>query len=283
MKNPTRFSISSFAALLLLALPSHAATIAHWDFEDGTAGQSFTPDGDPNGSGGSVDTASGILMRGWNTSFGPSFTASTAPNGGSLAMRNNSQDGYVTGGALHNWAPEVWTIEATVSLVSLAGWRTVIGRDGSSVASPESDFYLQNNGIDNKFRVNLVTASGERVVFDGNYNIQTDAWYALALRSDGVTLSMWLDDGSGYQMIGSQNYLGASPADNALRASNHTWTFGRGWYNGGFVDHINGSMDNIRFSDTALAPSEMIALVPEPTSTLLAALGGLALLRRRRA
>ena len=31
------------------------------------------------------------------------------------------------------------------------------------------------------------------------------------------------------------------------------WTFGRGWYGGNFVDHIDGYMDNIRFSDVALA------------------------------
>ena len=39
------------------------------------------------------------------------------------------------------------------------------------------------------------------------------------------------------------------------------WTFGRGWYNGGFVDHIDGRMDNIRFSDVALPNEDLISTV----------------------
>jgi hypothetical protein len=267
------------AAWMIAANAANAAAVAYWNFEDGSAGESFTPTGEPNGSGGSVDTVNDILMRGWNTTYGPSFTSTTAPNGGSLAMRNNIQDGYVTEGAIHNWSPAQWTIETTVNLNVVSGWKTLIGRDGSTVSSGESDFYLQKNGATGMFRVNLITAGDERVAFDGNFTIQAATWYGLAIRSDGTTLSMWLDDGSGYQEIGSADYSGTN---NALKGSALNWTFGRGWYNGGFVDHIDGSMDNVRFSDTALAPQDMIALVPEPSAAALLALGSVTMLRRRR-
>jgi hypothetical protein len=46
--------------------------------------------------------------------------------------------------------------------------------------------------------------------------------------------------------------------DNALAAKSNVWTFGRGWFNGAFVDQITGNLDDIRFTDRALSPSEFL-------------------------
>jgi hypothetical protein len=271
------------AVIGLGALTSHGATVAHWNFEDGTAGVPFTPTGQPDGSGGTHDTANNILMRGWNDFYGPGFSNFVTTNGGKLSMQNadNHQDGYVLEGALHNWSPTAWTVEATIYLESLGGWNSLIGRDGSTVSSPEGDFYLQNNGIDDKFRINFVTAGGQRWVMDGDYAPQANKWYGIAVVSDGVMLSMLLDDGTGYQQIGSLDMSTQTVAQNALKSSALNWTFGRGWYNGGFVDHIDGYMDNIRFSDVALSANQLIGIVPEPSSMLLM-LASIGLLAGRR-
>lgn len=262
----TMWWAASVALLLLATQGAQGVTVAHWDFEDGVDGQPFTDSdgGAENGSGGSVDTVTGALMRGWSNAAGPSWTSATS-NGVGLAMNNadNGQDGYLTEGALHNWAPTAWTIETTVYLEELAGWETLIGRDGASLEDPESDFYLSNNGIDDRFRINFETSTGERWILDGDYEVQTNTWYALAAVSDGATLSLWLDDGfdgDGYQQIGTLDISSQTAAQNVFPASELNWTFGRGWYDGGFVDHIDGKMDNIRFSDEALAPEELIAL-----------------------
>jgi hypothetical protein len=47
------------------------------------------------------------------------------------------------------------------------------------------------------------------------------------------------------------------------------------------VDHIDGNLDNIRFSDVALTPAQFIQ-VPEPSALALLGLGGLALFARPR-
>ncbi|WP_442485640.1 LamG-like jellyroll fold domain-containing protein [Aeoliella sp. SH292] len=260
------------ALLLCVSATTHAVTIANWNFEDGTDGAEFTPAGAENGSGGSVDTASGILMRGYNEQYGAAFTSQTA-SGSGLAMNleinpgagDTTSDGYVTEGALHNWSPTAWTIETTVNLRNVDGWRTLIGRDGSSStpAEPESDFYLQKNNIDGRFRVNFDTVGGQRWVLDGALEdgVQANTWYAIAVVSDGQNLSMWVDDGfQGYQQVGTVDMSAQTAANNALRPSAAGWTFGRGWYNGGFVDHVDGIMDNIKFSDTALTPAEFVGL-----------------------
>jgi hypothetical protein len=254
--------------LFLAATTTNAATVANWNFEDGVAGQSFTPAGQPNGSGGSTDTVNGILMRGWNTQYGPSWSdVTTARPESNLSARfvltpTNGQDGYVTGGALHNWAPNAWTIETAVYLETLTGWNSLIGRQGSSVGVAESDFYLQNNGIDDKFRINFLTEGGQRWILDGNYTPVTNKWYGVAVKSDGVTLSMLIDDGHGYQQVGTLDMSAQTPAQNALRSSALDWTFGRSWFGGNNVDQINGFMDDVRFSDVALAANQLIGVNP---------------------
>lgn len=279
-------------AMLAAASSAFATTIAHWNFEDGVAGQEFTPIGNPNGSGGSVDTANGILMRGWNNEYGPAWTANTS-NGVGLAMDleinnppNITSDGFVTEGALHGWSPVQWTIETHLLIEDIPGWHTFIGRDGSTQSEPESDFYLSKNGVDDRFRINVDTVGGQRWILDGAPvgGVVASKWYGLAVKSDGALLSMWIDEGTGYQQVASLNISSQSVANNALPGSNLGWTFGRGWYNGGFVDHVHGKLDNVRFSDVALSPSELIPLsiIPEPSAAVLVLLASLFGSRSRR-
>ena len=259
--------VAALCFLLVTAATTHAATQAYWDFEDGVAGQAFTPTGQPNGSGGSTDTVNGILMRGWNDYYGPSFSNANPPRPGStlsMQVADKHQDGYVTGGALHNWAPTAWTIETSVYLETLAGWNSLIGRQGSSSGEQASDFYLQNNGVDDKFRINFLTEGGQRWILDGNYTPVANKWYGVTVKSDGSTLSMLIDDGNGYQEVGTLDMSAQTPAQNALKGSNFDWTFGRAWYNGGNVDHIDGFMDDIRFSDVALPTNQLIGVDPAP-------------------
>lgn len=287
MKNVWKFAL---VLMLSLGLTTWATTIAYWNFEDGVAGQPFTPEGAPNGSGGSLDTVNNYMMRGWDSYYGPSWTTHT-PSGQGLAMRNAEfhQDGYCFDDDLLGWAPEVWTIEATVKLIGGVAdnrWQTFIGRDGSADpgVDPESVFYLQKTW-DNYFRINIRTEGGQRALVTSTFQMEADKWYSLVAQSDGSTLYLWVNDyaaNSGWMLAGSTALTGEEGWQNALAWIPNNWTFGRGWYNTWFVDHIDGYMDEIRFSEAFLSPEEFIWSVPEPASMLLLGLGGLVSLRKKR-
>jgi hypothetical protein len=262
------------AALTFGCLTAQAATVAHWNFDQGTAGVPFStiPAEDLSGNG--------HTMYGFNEQYGPSYSSDTA-NGVGLSSRHVLQDGY-TLSSLNLWSPLAWTVEFSVRLDDVSGWKTIVGRDGSTGIGGdlESAFYFQKSGIDDRFRINFSTIGGQRYVLDSDFAAEAGKWYGLAGVSDGITLAMYADklDGAGYQLVGS---LGLNTEnDNALRSTGN-WTFGRGWWNGGFVDAITGNMDNIRLSDVALSPEQLIP-VPEPSVLALFVMGSLAALRMRR-
>jgi len=266
------------AAVYASAVP----VVAYWNFEDGLAGQPFTPEGAPNGSGGSVDVVNGYLMRGWDNYWGPSWTDDT-PTGVGLAMRNaeHHQDGYTLDAALNQWSPAQWTIEAAVKLVGGIEdnrWSTFIGKDGSADGGVFSGIYFQKTW-DNFFRIDFATAGGERYDAVSTFQMEADKWYRMAATSDGSVLKLWINDSPndpGAWILAAETVM--TGADNGMALVDSAWTFGRGWYNGGFVDHIDGYMDDIRFTEAALTPTEFI---PEPATLVLLGMGGLALLKRR--
>ncbi|OXU14089.1 LamG domain-containing protein [Sedimentisphaera salicampi] len=257
---------------MVIALPVSAATIAHWDFEDGVAGEPFTPEGVASGSGYSADLVAGYPMYGWDSYYGASYSDLT-PSGEGLSMNvdANHQDGYAGAEALTTWSPSVWTIEVAVYLEEMDGWDTIIGRDGSAAGNAASDFYLSNDGEDDTFRIDFMTVGGERWVLDSDFVPVINQWYRIAVTCDGETLNMYCDkmDGEGFLNVGTLDISSQSVADNALAESGFNWTFGRGWYDGNFVDHIDGYIDDIRFSDEVLDTTEFLgadlsAYAPDP-------------------
>jgi hypothetical protein len=71
---------------------------------------------------------------------------------------------------------------------------------------------------------------------------------------------MYIDrnDGKGYELV-SSTALNSQPGDNkALATQGGLWTFGRGWYDGRFVDHVQGCIDDIRFTEGALSPANFL-------------------------
>jgi hypothetical protein len=251
------------ALLFGLAIPASSAfanTIAYWNFDEGSAGQLFfaNPADDLSGNG--------HTMYGADQNAGPAYSvAGKTPSGKGLSLETLSgkRDGFTTHPTFNEWKPVQWTIEVAVELDNAKGFITLIGRDGSASGDKLSDFYLQKNHLSNSWRIDFSTAGGQRVTIDANVPPVAGTWYQLAVTSDGSTVRFYVNDlgnDEGYKECGSATLTGKTPADNALAPTGKNWTFGRGWHNGKPTDHLDGRLDEIRFSDTALKVEEFLKI-----------------------
>ena len=201
-------------------------------------------------------------MRGYDTTYGPSFSNVTYDGVGLSAFCNGSQDGYTSDPTINNWSPETWTIEISFYIESFAGWNyTLIGRDGQSSGTNVSDFYLQLLDWDsNRLRLDYYSVGGARWTLNTDFFAQQGQWYHVAVASDGQTIDIYVDtlDGNGYQNVGTLDVSAQSVADNAIATPDKNWTFGRGWYDNGHADKMIGYYDNVRFSDTVLTPNQFL-------------------------
>lgn len=251
------------AFMLVATIPVSAATILYYNFEDGTPGVAMNGTG-TTGQIGSLDiSGNNRHMYAWDTTFGPWFSAlHETATGIGLSSKHNLQDGYCFEPGLVGWSPSVWTIELSFKLDTVAGWRTLIGRDGFPIWSGGqvgvgAALYIQKNDRNRAITLDFATVSGERYTCDSSLFPVVGQWYHLAIVADGDTINIYADrlDGNEFQNVGTFNLTPGN--DHALLATG-TWTFGRGWFNGNQADAILGNLDDIRFSDVALTPVQFI-------------------------
>jgi len=247
--------------------------VGEWNFDQNLAYAGTTLYANP-----AADiTGNGNTMYGLDPNSGLYSPLNWTPSGSGLSLNaNGSQYAYLDDNAsspsfnLNTWSPETWTIEASVVMaVNLTGWRTFIGKDGGTIpGSPASDFYLQKSDDVGDVRISLATVSGQRVDLNTGFFPVAGQWFHLAVTSDGSTLSIYVNNGSGWILKGSAALTGGSAANNALANGNGAnWTFMRGWYDGSYVDHVQGRMDNIRFAQGALTPDGFL-YDPDPGTAL---------------
>jgi hypothetical protein len=257
-----------FTVAVLVNSVAFGATILHYDFEDGTPGVPMNdfPVTQQNGTVGTADlSGNGYDMYAWDDYWGPWFsTEGDTPTGTGLSSVHQSHnDGYTLADSIRAWSPSTWTIELSFKLNDIAGWRTLIGRDDWTGIEGDigPSLQVQSNGIDDAMRVAFATVSDEHYELFTSLVPVPGKWYHLAVVTDGDQLDVYADqfDGNGFQNIGT--LIMEAGIDHSLRPTGN-WTFGRGWFNGNFVDHIDGNMDNIRFSDEALTTDQLIQVIP---------------------
>ncbi|MGE4285028.1 MAG: LamG-like jellyroll fold domain-containing protein [Phycisphaerae bacterium] len=195
--------------------------------------------------------------------------------------------------ALQNLQPLAWTIEVTFKMEN-GGFKTLIGRDAQNVNTNGGDgndlncsaLYLQKVDYtgDNRLAIKFCDVTGvwheacspnpEYVGFDFNPDPDGELapWYSLAATSDGTILSLYIMEigvDNGYRLIAQRDMTGSSEdtrLTNGQRSGfdGSDWdpgdfSVGRGLYGGGHGDRAYGYIDEVRISDVALAPNELLS------------------------
>jgi hypothetical protein len=307
------FSLPLAALAVVLGSTSiQAGTAAYWRFEEGPADAQMqhlsgvngvwsadVADSSGNGNALSVWTSEGWGGYAYKTDVAGATIANTGA-ANNFSVKNTGGNPGMWNTSLSTWTPSAWTVEATFK-PEWGGWRTIVGRDSLGAgtqpgADPSASALYFQIQPDNRvavtfqdvmgYQYSAVSAAGLIQGFDWptDPNGLTGKWYSMAGVSDGATLSLYLNDlaaGTGYQLV-AQAALNQGSANTALTAgagSGSDWTagnfsVGRGLYNGGHGDRAYGFIDEVRLSEGALAPSELLfSVVPEPSTLALAGLG----------
>jgi alpha-L-arabinofuranosidase len=219
--------------LLSGSIPTVPTPTAHWAFDEGTG----TIASDSSGNGNTATLGAGVS---W-------VTGNVGSNAISLT---GTSSGVVTAtGPVVNTAGS-FTASAWVDLASLSGYQTVVSIAGTNVAG----FFLQLRADTGTFAFTRLssdsTSGGTYYVSDPSAPV-TGTWYHIVGVDDASagTLTLYVDG----QSMGSVAYTsGWAATGNTL--------IGHGFYSGGQVDYVNGSIDDVELFSSALSAAQVAAL-----------------------
>ncbi|MDB6071319.1 MAG: hypothetical protein JWL81_2490 [Verrucomicrobiales bacterium] len=260
------------------------ATVAYWNFEEGTANTPvpYTRSAANLYEGSIFDqSGNGNNLSVWTTAWHnyraivPASSTPQIKEPNTLSLQNAGAFPAVSalGTSLTNWSPTAWTIEAAIRPddATAAGYQTFIGRDsvgafGGDPALAAFYFAVTPTGA---LRLVFTDAAGNNWAVTSAANaIQDGKWHAVAATSDGSTVSIYrkniTNGDASYTLLGSTSL--ATSTNPALSAGSGdgadwdpgVWTFARGLYNGGHTDRFFGYLDDIRFTEGALAPTNFL-------------------------
>lgn len=272
------------AGIPIIDVSGNGNTVYTWN-NDGT-GHQYRP-----------DTPTSSLLSGDPNNW------SIQNNGVNPASFTWSDQTAPSGTDVETITPSAWTIEASIKPTTVDNvHRTFVGREGNDVATSDARLaplyfkYLPGGFL----QIQYIDAAGNVHAVSDSIALVANQWYNVAAVSDGSTLRLYKDaiDGNGYvevgtfaDLTGSTNSAMIDPGTD-INGDTWGWTLGRGRFGTSddpgqnHTDRWFGFIDEVRISDSALAPSQFLFAASIPTPAALPAglaLMGLSLLRRRRA
>lgn len=275
-------------ALILLGLTGSvtAGTVAQWNFEEGVDGVANSGVWDNH----YLDiSGNGNHMSSWVEAENPTATSDNSGGAGNtLALDFDNFDNigtFASSGGLNSTAfNSGWTIEASFKLDVLGTWQVVVAKQGLGTANGETleaPFWMKTRAFDDRLEILFFDDSASMRVLSSIDPLQNGKWYHAAATYDNTEAKFYLKGETDTDYVLQSSLTFGDGA--ALDRNNEYWTVGRGTWDGGPADAIDGRIDNVRISDIALASSEFIA-VPEPSTLGMFALvgGGILWFRRIR-
>lgn len=274
-----------------------AATVAYWRFETGPDGgwvehggragffQGSTPDDSGNGNTLSAWTQGGAGGYVYRTdvpfaalpSDGTVNRFSVQNTGPEPRLFTSAAGSVPSGINAQTITPLQFTVEASYKPEANGGYRTVVGRDALNVSNSDPQLaalYLQVRP-DDSVGVTFTDVAGYThraysypgLIYGFDYGLDPEGggapWYRLVAVSDGLTLKMYVDNAlvasTDLELSGSPNRSLAIGATQRADYIAGGWTVGRGLYGGVHTDFAYGLIDEVRISDSALAPEAFLS------------------------
>ena len=243
-------------------------TVAHWRFEEGSAGvehpadlDSFYQDLSGNGNPLSSTESFRRPMATADRSFSSLPVNGCANN---LALDFDGNDHLRTSGSsLDSYMfNNGWTVECTFKLDAY-GWRILVGKDGQrgdlgGAVGVEAPFWLKMIAVNNHLECLVLDDTDNFHWLQTLAPIDLGKWYSVAATFDDENIFRLYLKGEGDADYILQNAVRLNNGV-TLGGYNNFWTVGRGRHNGNPVDWFDGIIDEVRISDGALDPVSFIA------------------------
>lgn len=276
-------------AMLLVAGPAQADTIAWWRFEDGVNGQIIpgSQNGtvwqigvqDVSGNGNHLvartDSSDSASVSRYDASVPPVVTGTNL-----FSMKNTGgSPSLYTWSAMSNPTRSIedmefsqWTVEvffrpnADTASTAANNHRTMVGWDGQHPIDEDGRSVLYVKLLSGSPMVEYGDAAGSWYgPRAGDYVVQADHWYYYAVRNDGQSLQLWIADLSAgetqatmileSQLTSTDTRMIPRPkaTTNYPPRPRKSWSVGRGFWGGtNETDFFFGNIDEVRVSDAAL-------------------------------
>ena len=262
--------------------PTRAATIAHWQFSDGSAGDELSSTGGTQPIATDIVGGREMLSREGTQTYSNDVAG---PVPGPTSLEFDDKSGYA-----EQVTPGTGTELDDDTLDFAAGQAFTI--EGFIKCDPQLAIFFTNrsaNGIqlhvDGDGKLNFICDDGNnsRISWDDS-SVTDNQWHHFAVIREGSSPSPGFSNGK--MRIFVDYVEDTNPPDNGdsissgSLANDAALTFGAN-ENGGGHDY-NGFLDDIRISNEVLTPDQFLQTIPEPASLVLLGLACTALLRRRR-
>ena len=292
-----KLTLSLTLMAFILTINASASTLGYWRFEEGTNdtiaplywnGNNVKWFQDSSGNGNDMPT--------WDWWTSPRYTNalpfSTVPQTGTANTLacwfgggnppNIDDDIWSEGAAILNEGSNFsngWTVEVSVNFLQDDIWQVVVGKDGDPNSAGPPLFGMKFNASNQMLEMNVYDG-GTNVhwLSTGANSILAGNWYSVAGICDGSTVKLYLKGPTDFQYVELDS---VAVSGGPMAAYYGNWSIGRGQWGGGNADWCNALIDEVRISDEALQPSQLLGVAPEPGMIISGIILALLVFRRK--
>ena len=259
--------------------------VAYWRFEEGTNGihqgnnDDYYADSSGNGNHMATDitptlsTATDAVPFATVPQTGATNTMSRTFSG---AVQNVGTFAAETGSSkpVESANLESFTVECMAKPNSV-NWMGAVCKDGepawniSGWVDSTFEIKFRNDAVDNhKIQAYFWDKTTNFVECWSTFDYNPGEWYRIAFVVEGGTqasLYVMQQSDANYELEQTKTTTWAGgPIVGGLVESSYPWVIGRGEHWGRALDGFDGTIDEVRISDTALAPGQFLGAIPEP-------------------